>query len=316
MIVAGRHAARVALSAGCARAAGNSAHTPDGEVARVRMPPSIENVTAPDDSRIAVFRAVADPVLAREAGAFVAEGRQVVRRAVEAGHRVRALLVSRAVLEELSSLVEGLSGDVRVFVAGNAVFRGVTGYDIHRGCLALVERPAACDWRRLVHEAPAAAPIILLEAVANPDNIGGVFRNAAAFGAAAVLLDPACSDPLYRKAVRTSMGAVLAVPFARMTPWPEALDDLRARGWLVAALATGGQVALDAFARTRGARTRVAWLLGHEGSGLSRAALAAVDHTVRIPMAPGVDSLNLATAAALALYATTRPAPAGPVDRR
>lgn len=275
------------------------------------MPPRVERVTDADDPRIAAFRVVGDPALARGTGGFVAEGRLVVRRAIEGGHRVGALLVSAAALEELRPVVEGLPGNAGVFVAETAVFRGVTGYNIHRGCLALVERPAPRDWREAADGAPVAAPLVLLEAVANPDNVGGVFRNAAAFGAAAVLLDPACSDPLYRKAVRTSMGTVLAVPFATIAPWPSAIDELRARGWLVAALTGTGEIALDECSRAAGPTRRLAWLLGHEGHGLSPDALAAADLRVRIPMAPGVDSLNVATAAAIALYASTASARRG-----
>ncbi len=266
------------------------------------MPPRVERVADGADPRIAAFRAIADPALAREAGSFVAEGRLVVRRAIEAGFRVRTLLVSGGALDDLAPVLDGLPEDVTAFVADTAVFRGVTGYNIHRGCLALVERPPARDWAALAGAASPGAPLVILERVANPDNIGGVFRNAAAFGAAAVLLSPGCSDPLYRKAVRTSMGSVLAVPFAVAQPWPQALVALREQGWLVAALTGVGETPLDAFVGGVPPAARVAWVLGHAGDGLAAATCAAADARVRIPMAPGVDSINVASAAAVALH--------------
>jgi tRNA G18 (ribose-2'-O)-methylase SpoU len=268
------------------------------------MPTRAEAIVDPADPRIAAFRGVGDPALVREQGCFVAEGRLIVRRAIGDGRlRVRSLLVAARVLDTMSAVLQALPADAAVYVAGADVVRGVTGFNIHRGCLALVERPAPLDWRALVGDASAPATLVVLEAVANPDNIGGVFRNAAAFGATAVLLDPACSDPLYRKAIRTSMGAALAVPFATVAPWPGALAELRSLGWTVAALTGRGDQALAEFAARQDGLAKTALLLGHEGEGLSHAALAAADVTVRIPMAPGIDSLNVATAAAVALFA-------------
>ena len=266
------------------------------------MPPSVERVADGADPRIAAFRAVADPELAREAGSFVAEGRLVVRRAIEAGFRGGPPLVSRGAFGHPPPALGRPSEDGTAFVADIAVFRGVTGYNIHRGCLALVQRPPARDWAALAGAASPGAPLVILERVANPDNIGGVFRNAAAFGAAAVLLSPGCSDPLYRKAVRTSMGAVLAVPFAVAQPWPHALVALREQGWLVAALTGAGETPIDAFVGGVPRAARVAWVLGHEGDGLAAATCALADVRVRIPMAAGVDSINVATAAAVALH--------------
>lgn len=267
------------------------------------MPPRVEHVAAPGDSRIAPFRVVGDPAIARETGGFVAEGRLVVRRAIDAGYRVRTLLVSAGALEDLKGALEVLAEDVDVFVAETAVFRGVTGHDIHRGCLALVDRPPARDWRALADAASQGAQLVALERVANPDNIGGVFRNAAAFGACGVLLSPGCSDPLYRKAVRTSMGTVLAVPYAVAHPWPQALSVLRERGWTVAALTGAGETTLEAFASGLAPDACVAWALGHEGEGLGAETRSLADARVRIPLAPGIDSLNVAVAAAVALHA-------------
>lgn len=269
------------------------------------MPPHAETIDAASDPRIAAFAGVGDPALARQLDCFVAEGRQVVRRVIEhGGYTVRALMVSPAALGAMTGIFQRLPDNAALYVAGRHVFAGVTGYDIHQGCLALVERPRPRAWHSVAGEAPKASTLVVLEAVGNPDNIGGVFRNAAALGASAVLLDPACSDPLYRKAVRTSMGSVLEVPYAVAEPWPAALETLRDMGWSVAALAGSGEWTLQDWVAHRGPASRLAWVLGHEGHGLSRAALHAADARVRIPMSPGADSLNVATAAALALYAT------------
>lgn len=267
------------------------------------MPPRVEHVAEAGDPRIAPFRGVGDPAIARDLDCFVAEGRLVVARVLaDNRYRVKALLLSPGAWEALRPLADRPGGP-EVFVAGAAVFHGVTGYNIHRGCLALVARPAPGDWRVLTHEADRAAPLAVLEAVGNPDNIGGVFRNAAAFGVSAVLLDRTCADPLYRKAVRTSMGATLAVPFATLAPWASGLADLRAAGWTVAALTGHGDLTLNAFVSGVAADTRVAWLLGHEGGGLSEEAMASADVRVRIPAADRVDSLNVATAAGIAFHA-------------
>jgi tRNA G18 (ribose-2'-O)-methylase SpoU len=192
-----------------------------------------------------------------------------------------------------------------VYVVPLAVMTGVTGFNIHRGCLAMAERPRPLPWADLVS---SARTLIVLERVANADNVGGVFRNAAAFGADAVLLDADSTDPLYRKAIRTSMGAALQVPFARAEPWPTVLRTLASRGFATVALtpaSTAPPLAAaiaDATARAR----PVALVLGHEGEGLTPGAIDACTHHARIPIAAGLDSLNVAAAAAVALYELSR----------
>jgi tRNA G18 (ribose-2'-O)-methylase SpoU len=174
----------------------------------------------------------------------------------------------------------------------------LTGMDIHRGCLALVERPRLATVDEIVDR---AATIIVLEAVANPDNVGGIFRNAAAFGVDAVLLSPPCSDPLYRKAIRTSMAATLHVPFARVTPWPSGLQTLRDRGFEIAALTPREPSrTLDDYAAGPAAG-RLALLVGAEGAGLSSEAEQMADVRIRIPVSTHVDSLNVTVATGIAL---------------
>jgi tRNA G18 (ribose-2'-O)-methylase SpoU len=181
-------------------------------------------------------------------------------------------------------------------VVTQQVMNGVAGFNIHRGCLASVERPDALPFESFA--ATALRRVVVLERVSNPDNIGGIFRNAAAFDVDLVVLGPGCGDPLYRKAVRTSMAASLMVPFVVATRWPEALDRLKGAGLRLLALTPGGSVRLTDLA----AVPRVALLLGAEGGGLSAGSLTAADDHVRIDTSDRVDSLNVATAAAIALH--------------
>jgi tRNA G18 (ribose-2'-O)-methylase SpoU len=190
---------------------------------------------------------------------------------------------------------------VPIYRSDAAGFQQITGFNIHRGCLALVRRPSPQPWREI---ASAASLVVVLEAVTDADNVGSVFRNAAAFEAQAVLLSPGCCDPLYRKAIRTSMGAVLAVPFARLEQWPADIAALRDAGFLVVALSPQEpSIALDDFALSRAAAGPVALMLGTEGAGLSAGAEAQAAVRVRIPIASMVDSLNVAAASAVALHA-------------
>ena len=252
-----------------------------------------------DDPRVAEYRSIGDPDLLRTRGLFVAEGRLVVERLVGSGqYRIRSLLLSDAALAALRPVVDTIRDEVGIYVCETSAFLGLTGLNIHRGCLALVERAALPD---VMDVTSNAKTIVILEGVANPDNVGGVFRCAAAFGADAVILSPRCCDPLYRKAVRTSMGATLRVPFARMAQWPHGLDDLRAQGVVIIALAAHlPALPLDDLA-AKGRPERLALLLGSEGVGLSSEALRLADLRVRIPVVEAVDSLNVFVAAGIEL---------------
>jgi tRNA G18 (ribose-2'-O)-methylase SpoU len=256
------------------------------------------HLDGPADPRIARYRSVSDAELLRRHGLFVAEGRLVVRRVIDARFALHSVLLNETNYRALSDALAAVSPEVPVFVCDTHDFQDITGFHLHRGCLALVERPAttpACEILRKAHT------LVVLEGATNADNVGGVFRNAAAFGVDGVLLSPTCCDPFYRKAIRTSMGATIRVPFARIGDWPGGLADVRATGFtLVALTPRRSSKTLDEFAGLQ-RRARVALLLGTEGDGLSEAAMSAADVSIRIPISESVDSLNLAVACGIAL---------------
>ena len=260
-----------------------------------------EHILGPDDPRVAPYREISDAELLRAHGVFVAEGRLVVRRVIEDGRfRVRSVLVNDAARRDLAPVFERLPADVPILGCDADDFISITGFDIHRGCLALVERPADPGIDRILE---AGRLIVMLEGVGNADNVGGVFRNVAALGADGVLLSPTCCDPFYRKAVRTSMGAVLRVPFARAPEWPAALMRVRTAGFTLVALTPREPSESIATFASRARPGNVALIAGAEGSGLSAAVEATADARVKIPIDPGVDSLNVAVAVGIALYA-------------
>jgi tRNA G18 (ribose-2'-O)-methylase SpoU len=267
---------------------------------------AVERINSTDDPRIAAYRGMRDGELVRSRALFVAEGRIVVRRVVEdTRYRVESVLLNDAALNDLRSTVATLAAAVPVFVCDADDLAGIAGYDVHRGCLALVHRPPATQVDEVI---ASAETMVVLEGVSNADNIGGVFRNAAALGGGGVLLSPTCCDPLYRKAIRTSMGASLRVPFARAGDhdWPAVLTRIRAAGFTIVALTPREpSETLDAFA-ARPRASRLALMVGTEGAGLTPAVEAAADHRVRIPIDDDVDSLNLAVAVGIALYAISQ----------
>ncbi len=260
-------------------------------------------VSSAADPRVADYRAIPDPELVRARGLFVAEGRLVVARLLAQDRfPVRSVLVNAAALEGLREAVEARPG-LPVFVAEADTLSAIGGFNFHRGCLAIGERLALPPADALLVSAAPRRPLVILEGVTQADNVGSVFRNAQAFGAAAVLLDPATCDPLYRKALRTSMGNVLHVPYSRLEHWPGALALVRAAGFRIVALTPRPPATpLDAFLDASGSAP-LALLVGAEGAGLRRETLEKADDRVFIPMAPGADSVNLATATGIALHA-------------
>jgi len=256
----------------------------------------------PGDVRLDDYRNVPDGELLRTRGIFVAEGRLVVRRLLtESRLRARSAMLTPGAHTALADVLSQRP-DLPVYVVSQLVMDGVTGFNIHRGCLAIGERPEPMPWQAVLTQLKPEATMVVLERVSNADNVGGVFRNAAAFGAGAVLVDNASTDPLYRKSIRTSMGAALVMPFAHVENVPAVLAELRRCEFALVAL-TPAPTAMElrACASAIGGRRR-AIILGHEGDGLSAAALAACDYHARISMATWVDSLNVASAAAVALY--------------
>ncbi len=253
----------------------------------------IERVDALDDPRLDDYRDVRDDRLRTRGGAFAVESREVVRRCLrERRFRLRSMLVTEPALDTLRDL---LDASTTVYLAPNDLIRDVVGYNFHRGCMGIGERGAPLALDDVV--AGARRSIIVCERLSNPDNVGGVFRNAMAFDASAVLLSPGCADPLSRKVVRVSIGAAVSVPFVEMAEWPGTLSRLHDAGFTVVALTTRDGVDLRALA----APPRLALLLGSEGHGLTDAALAHADVRATIPMAAGVDSLNVVVACGIAL---------------
>ena len=225
------------------------------------------------------------------------EGARAISYVLKQGWPLESVLLTPSRYAALPDLVSGArSSGAAVYVATKEVFDHVAGVNVHRGALSLARRPAP----KTVSEVCAAVSLVLaIESVSDHENIGSLFRNAAAFAAGSVILDPTCADPLYRRAVRVSLGHVLRVPFARARAWPDEAVALKEQGFRVVALTPSGDVTVDRLSPDMG---NVVLMVGAEGDGLSRAVMAAADVTVRIPVAPAVDSVNVATAAAIALH--------------
>jgi tRNA G18 (ribose-2'-O)-methylase SpoU len=258
----------------------------------------IDHIERPDEPRIAAYAEVGDHECIRARGLFVAEGRLVLRRLIESRRfDIESAVVTPAALNGLSDVLEPVAWPV--YVCGQGVIQTLTGIDFHRGCLALARRPAQL---LPISDFARARRLLALEGVGNPDNLGGLFRVGAAFGVDGVLLAPSCADPFYRKSIRTSVGAVLRVPFTVVGDWPADLNGLRASGFQVVALTPDtSAIPLRHVAATLMPDARVMLLLGAEGPGLTPEVMRSADFQVRIPMAAEVDSLNVTVAAGIAL---------------
>jgi tRNA G18 (ribose-2'-O)-methylase SpoU len=271
-------------------------------------------ITDPADERVRDYFTLTDVALRTkvepERGLYLAESEKVIRRAVRAGHRPRSFLMLQRWLTDLSDLVEKAEADgVPVYFAQPGVIETMTGFHLHRGALASMHRPALVPPAALLQEVlrkssllQRASRVVVLEDIVDHSNVGAVIRSVAALGVDAVLVTPRCADPLYRRAVRVSMGTVFQVPWTRLESWPEGLQVLKDNGFTVAAFALGdGAISLDDLAADP--PDRLAMIFGTEGDGLSRLAIKGADLVVRIPMAGGVDSLNMAAASAVAIWA-------------
>ena len=266
------------------------------------MPRTI-NIGSAADPRLADYTRLTDVALRThleaEHGLFMAEGTKVITRAAEAGYTARSVLLAESRLGDLPAL--GAPAEVPVYIVPDEVAERLTGYRVHRGALAAFNRkPLPAVTEVTGH----ATRIVVLEDLVDHANVGAIFRCAAALGVDAVFLSPRCADPLYRRAVKVSMGAVFAIPYARMNSWRDGLHGLRAAGFRLLAL-TPDRAAEPIGAAMAGQRT--ALLLGTEGDGLSSRWLHEADQAVRIPMHPGalaagVDSLNVVAAAAIACH--------------
>ena len=261
-------------------------------------------ITDPADPRVADYVSLTDVVLRRrtepERGLYIAESQKVIRRALRAGHRPRSYLMARRWLDDLSDIVAEAEADgVPVYYGEHPMIEQLTGFHLHRGALAAMQRPVLPSAASLVQH---ARRVIVLEDVVDHTNVGAIFRSAAALGVDAVLVTPRCADPLYRRSIRVSMGTVFQVPWTRIDPWPRGIEMLHEAGLTVAAMALSDD-SVSLADLEADPPERIALVVGTEGDGLSHRTVAGADLTVRIPMAGGVDSLNVAAASAVAMWA-------------
>ena len=264
-----------------------------------------------DDKRLADYVHLREvslrKLLEEEHGLFIAEGDKVIRRAADAGYEPRSFLLAERWLDSLADVLARWP-DVPVYVVTPELAEQVTGFHVHRGALASYRRKPAAELDALLAQVRHGR-IAIFDDIVDHTNVGAGFRAAAAMGVDAVLITPGCADPLYRRSVKVSMGTVFQVPWTRLRGWPGDLQRLRDRGFVTAAFAlTDDSISLDELVQRR--EKNLALIFGTEGHGLKPSVLKAADLTVRIPMAGGVDSLNVAASAAVAFYAT-RPSAAG-----
>ncbi|MET8679777.1 RNA methyltransferase [Streptomyces sp. NPDC004647] len=265
-------------------------------------------VDDPADPRLRDYTGLTDVELRRKRepaeGLFIAEGEKVIRRAKHAGYEMRSMLLSAKWVDVMRDVIDEVPAPV--YAVSPALAEQVTGYHVHRGALASMQRkplPTAGELLATAHRAVPGQRIAVFEDIVDHANLGAAFRNAAALGVDGIMLSPRCADPLYRRSIKVSMGAVLQIPWTRVRSWPRDIELLRDAGFATAALCLDEKaITLDELAARR--YERLALVFGTEGEGLSTEALRAVDEWVRIPMAAGVDSLNVAAASAVAFYAT------------
>lgn len=272
--------------------------------------PELTTITDPADPRVADFCSLTDPqlrtILEPERGLFIAEGEIILRRALAAGCRLRSVLVderrAHIIAAAAAEYGQRLGGDQPddppLYVADYPVLEQITGFHVHRGVLASIQRPVELSVAQVL---AGARRVVVVENINNHTNLGSIIRSAAALGMDAVLLSPTCVDPLYRRVIRVSMGQVFAIPRARFDSWPDGLALLTDAGFTTLAL-TPDEQAISLREVPSAAREKIALLFGAEGPGLTEAAFAAAELRVRIPMYHGVDSLNVAVAAAVACY--------------
>lgn len=268
------------------------------------LPAGVTWIDRADDERVRDYVGLTDVALRRvlepARGLYLAESVKVIGRALGAGHQLRSLLLTPRWLTDLADLVQRtLEEGAPVYVMDPAVAQEITGYNLHRGALAAMHRPELLSVPAVLE---GARRVAVLEDIVDHTNVGAVFRSAAALGVDAVLVTPRCADPLYRRSVRVSMGTVFQVPWTRLEPWPAGMATLREAGFTVAALALS-EDGIELRELAADPPERLALVLGTEGDGLGERTIAEADLAVRIPMAGGVDSLNVAAASAVAFWA-------------
>lgn len=272
---------------------------------RVRQIPSVQPLADIPQQTQRYFESLTDVKLRSlkepEWGVFIAESSKVIRRSVAAGHRPQAFVMSEKWADDLADLLEQFP-EVPAYVGTEEELEQVTGFHLHRGALAAMQRPAPPALSELLADAQR---VVVLEDIVDHTNVGAIFRSAAALGVDAVLVSPRCADPLYRRSIRVSMGTVFQVPWARLENWPKDLQTLHELGFYSAALALhDDSMTLNELGERN--EDKLALILGTEGHGLRRRTVETARSTVIIPMAHGVDSLNVAAAAAVAMWETRK----------
>ena len=273
----------------------------DTSALRARLGERLVVVDDAADPRVVDYVALSDAALRQrtdpEHGRYIAESSKVLRRALAAGHKPRSFFMAHKWLASLSDVFDA-HPDVPIFAGEDAVLESITGFHLHRGALAAMDRPEPLSLESVL---PGARRLAILEDIVDHTNLGAIFRSAAALGIDAVLVTPRCADPLYRRSIRVSMGAVFQVPWVRLESWPDDLAVLRAAGFDIAAMElTAHSQGIDEVSAMHS--EKLALILGTEGAGVGAAALELADRTVMIPMRPGVDSLNVAAASAVAFW--------------
>lgn len=272
--------------------------------------PEIITIDSPDDPRITDYTNLTDTALRRriepQRGLYMAESTAVIKRALEAGHDPRSFLTSSRHLNAISSAItrHERAHDAPVYLAEDHILEKITGYRVHRGALAAMQRPQLPTMVNVLQAAErdhSTPRIVVLEDIVDHTNVGAIFRSVAALGATGILISPRCADPLYRRSVRVSMGAVFTVPWTRLSSWPDDLTVLQESGYLTTALALH-ENAVDLRTMGRESASKIALVLGTEGDGLQQRTIANCDVVVKIPMHNAVDSLNVAAASAVALW--------------
>ena len=258
---------------------------------------SIIEISSPNDPRIIPYVDIRERDLTGRQHCFIAEGRVVIQVLIRSSCKLESFLFSDKQRKFADEIITNLDPSVPVYIASQSVLDAVAGFSVHRGLLAISHKKPSITSTELLYAMPDNAVVLAAIGIANHDNMGGIFRNAAAFGASAVLLDHTSCDPYYRKAMRVSVGGTLKVPFSTSEDAQTILSNLQMNDFQVFALSPSGTIPLKNLPKSG----RRAFLLGTEGAGLPTSILSSVE-TVQIPIQNDFDSLNVATASALALY--------------